>query len=112
VYFHNLQFFYFPFLVYNHNVIGRDKMKNKFVFSMLFLGLGVILSSCNNDRKPEESTTVETTTDGIETKSTTTLETTTKPQETTTETTTETVVETTTETKVEVTSTEVELPWV
>jgi hypothetical protein len=87
-------------------------MKNKFVFSMLFLGLGVILSSCNNDRKPEESTTVETTTDGIETKNTTTLETTTKPQETTTETTTETVVETTTETKVEVTSTEVELPWV
>lgn len=87
-------------------------MKNKLVFSMLFLGLGVILSSCNNDRKPEESTTVETTTDGIEAKSTTTLETTTKPQETTTETTTETVVETTTETKVEVTSTEVELPWV
>jgi hypothetical protein len=83
---------------------------------MLFLGLGVILSSCNNDRKPEESTTVETTTDGIETKNTTTLETTTKPQETTTETTTGTVVETTTETttetKVEETSTEVELPWV
>ena len=91
-------------------------MKNKFVFSMLFLGLGVILSSCNNDRNPEESTTVETTTDGIETKTTTTLETTTKPQETTTETTTGTVVETTTETatetKVEETSTEVELPWV
>ena len=83
-------------------------MKNKFVFSMLFLGFGVILSSCNNDRKPEESTTVETTTDGIETKSTTTLDTTTKPQETTTE----TVVETTTETKVEETSSEVELPWV
>ena len=82
-------------------------MKNKFVFSMLFLGLGVILSSCNNDRKPEESTTVETTTDGIETKTTTTLE-------TTTETTTETVVETTTETTTEPeeTSSLADLPWV
>ena len=97
-------------------------MKNKFVFSMLFLGLGVILSSCNNDRKPEKSTIVETTTDGIETKSTTTLETTTKPQETTTETTTgtttktttETVVETTTETTTEPeeTSSLADLPWV
>ena len=83
-------------------------MKNKFVFSMLFLGLGVILSSCNNDRKPEESTTVETTTDTvIETTTKTIVETTT---ETATETTTETVVETTTEP--EETSSLADLPWV
>ena len=88
-------------------------MKNKFVFSMLFLGLGVILSSCNNDRKSEESTTVETTTETttetIE-KTTTTdtvIETTTK---TIVETTTETVVETTTEP--EETSSLADLPWV
>lgn len=81
-------------------------MKKRLILSILLLGAGIVLASCNNDRKPEESTTVETTTDGIETKTTTTLETTTKPQETITETTTETTTEP------EETSSLADLPWV
>ena len=101
-------------------------MKKRLILSIFLLGAGFVLASCNNDRNKVESTTVETTTDGIETKTTTTLETTTKPQETitetTTETTTKTIVETTTETTIETTtettpepaetSSLAELPWV
>ena len=97
-------------------------MKKRLILSIFLLGAGFVLASCNNDRNKVESTTVETTTDGIETKTTTTLETTTKPQETTTETTTETateattktIVETTTETTTEPeeTSSLADLPWV
>ena len=74
-------------------------MKKRLILSIFLLGAGFVLASCNNDRNKVESTTVETTTDGIETKTTTTLETT---IETTTETTTEP----------EETSSLADLPWV
>ena len=90
-------------------------MKKRLILSIFLLGAGFVLASCNNDRKPEESTTVETTEKPQETITETTTETATETTtKTIVETTTETITETTTETTTEPeeTSSLADLPWV